>query len=228
MLIDIFKEHFFEFFWTGLKITVPLTIITFIISLIIGTLSAFIGLEAETSKNFLIKWVIQPVNRFYIWLFRSTPLLLQLYIIFYGIPKAFNLSLDVWPAAIIGFSLNTGAYTSEIIRGAILGVPKGQFEAARSLGLGPIRTFYHIILPQAFRIAVPPLSNSFISLVKDTSLASTITMVEIMQTAQQVAAENYQPLDTYIVAATVYAIFSTILSRVQKMLEKHFERFEKA
>lgn len=225
MLIDIFKEYFLQFLITGLKTTVPLAIITFILSLIIGTISAFIGLNKV--KTFSLLWIIQQFNKFYIWLFRSTPMLLQLYIIFYGIPKAFpGLSLSVWPAAIIGFSLNTGAYTSEIIRGAILGVPNGQFEAAKSLGLSNKKTFIYVVLPQAFRIAIPPLSNSFISLVKDTSLASTISMVEIMQVAQETAAINFQILDTYIVAAVVYALFSTILSKGQKILENRFKAFE--
>lgn len=227
MLIDIFKDNFFNFLIIGLKTTVPLAIITFILSLIVATGSAFISLA--TPKRFYPVWWLQQFNRFYIWLFRSTPMLLQLYIIFYGIPKAFpEISLGVWPAAIIGFTLNTGAYASETIRGAISGVPKGQFEAARSLGMGRKLTFIYIILPQAFRIAVPPLSNTFISLVKDTSLASTISMVEIMQVAQQTASINFQILDTYMVAAAVYAIFSTILSQLQKLLERRYRAFDLA
>lgn len=227
MLLEIFKEHFFQFLIIGLKTTVPLAIITFILSLIVATLSAFISLADV--KRLTPMWFVQQINRFYIWLFRSTPMLLQLYIIFYGIPKAFpSLSLGVWPAAIIGFTLNTGAYTSETIRGAIGGVPKGQFEAARSLGMGTKTTFLYVILPQAFRIAVPPLSNSFISLVKDTSLASTISLIEIMQVAQETAATNFQILDTYIVAAVVYALFSTILSKGQKIMESKFQSYELA
>lgn len=225
MLIEIFKDHFFQFLIIGLETTVPLAIITFVLSLIIGTLSAFINL-ADTHR-FSPLWFVQQINRFYIWLFRSTPMLLQLYIIFYGIPKAFpDISLSVWPAAIIGFTLNTGAYTSETIRGAISGVSKGQLEAARSLGMSRPKAFRYVILPQAFRIAVPPLSNSFISLVKDTSLASTISMIEVMQVAQETAATNFQILDTYIVAAAVYALFSTILSKGQKILEKRYQAFE--
>ncbi|CAH0416653.1 amino acid ABC transporter permease [Periweissella fabaria] len=227
MLFEIFKDHFFQFLIIGLKTTVPLAIITFILSLIVGTLSAFISLA--DAKRFTPMWFVQQINRFYIWLFRSTPMLLQLYIIFYGIPKAFpDLSLGVWPAAIIGFTLNTGAYTSETIRGAIGGVPKGQFEAARSLGMSTKTTFLYVVLPQAFRIAVPPLSNTFISLVKDTSLASTISLIEIMQLAQQTAATNFQILDTYIVAAAVYALFSTILSKGQKILEVKFKSYAMA
>lgn len=225
MFIELFKEHFVELLIAGLKYTVPLAIIAFAVSLVLAVVSAFIGMS--DSKNFFIHWILQPLNKFYVWLFRSTPLLLQLFIIFYGIPKAFpGISLNTWTAAIIGFSLNTGAYSSEIIRGAILGVPQGQFESARSLGLSPLKTFRYVVLPQAFRIAIPPLSNSFIALVKDTSLASAITMVEIMQTAQQIAAANFQPLDTYLIAAVIYAIFSTILSQLQKVLERHFKKFD--
>jgi cystine transport system permease protein len=225
MFIELFKEHFVELLIAGIKYTVPLAIIAFALSLILAIVSAFIGMSE--SKNFLMHWVLQPLNKFYIWLFRSTPLLLQLFIIFYGIPKAFPaIALSTWSAAIIGFSLNTGAYSSEIIRGAILGVPAGQTESARSLGMSPLKTYRYVILPQAFRIAIPPLSNSFIALVKDTSLASAITMVEIMQTAQQIAAQNYQPLDTYLIAAIIYAIFSTVLSQLQKVLENHFKKFD--
>lgn len=225
MLFEIFRDHFIEFLIVGLKTAVPLAIITFILSLLLGTLSAFINLA--NSKFLSPIWFLQQFNHFYIWLFRSTPMLLQLYIVFYGIPKAFpEISLGVWPAAIIGFTLNTGAYTSETIRGAVLGVPRGQLEAARSLGFSRKKAFLYVILPQAFRIAIPPLSNSFISLVKDTSLASTISMIEIMQLAQQTAATNFQILDTYIVAASVYALFSTILSKGQKFLERRYQAFE--
>ena len=160
--------------------------------------------------------------RFYVWIFRGTPLLVQLFVIFYGLPSI-GILLDAFPAALIGFTLNVGAYTSEIVRAAISSVPRGQWEAAYSIGMSWSQAMRRTILPQATRVAVPPLSNTFISLVKDTSLAAAITVPELFQTAQRIVATTYEPLILYIEAALIYLALSSVLSALQERLEKRFD-----
>ena len=129
------------------------------------------------------------------------------------------MQLKPFTAGVITFSLNTGAYASETIRAAIASVPKGQWEAAEAIGTR-LQVLWRIILPQALRVALPPLANSFISLVKDTSLAASITIAEMFSVAQQITAENYEPLLMYIIVALIYALFTTVLSRLQAWMEK--------
>lgn len=202
--------------WAGLKFTIPLTILSFIFGLSLGLLTALVRLFAPVWVSF--------VARFYVWIFRGTPLLVQLFVIFYGLPSA-GIYLDAFSAAAIGFSLNVGAYSSEVIRAVISSVPKGQWEAAYSIGMSWRQALTRTILPQAARTAVPPLSNTFISLVKDTSLAAAITVPELFQSAQRIVATTYEPLILYIEAALIYLALSTILSNLQARLEKRFKRY---
>nr|WP_240337318.1 amino acid ABC transporter permease [Aeromonas allosaccharophila] len=157
--------------------------------------------------------------RFYVWLIRGTPLLVQLFLIFYGLPSA-GIVLDAFTAAVIGFTLNIGAYSSEIIRATLAAIPKGQWEAAYSIGMNWPQVMWRVILPQAARIAVPPLSNTFISLVKDTSLAAAVTVPELFQAAQRLASVTYEPLILYIETAIIYLLFSSVLSTLQDRLER--------
>ena len=149
---------------------------------------------------------------------------MQLFLIFYGLPSI-GVVLDAFPAALIGFTLNVGAYTSEIIRAVIASVPRGQWEASYSIGMSWRQTMRRTILPQATRTAVPPLSNSFISLVKDTSLAAAITVPELFQAAQRIVAVTYEPLILYIEAALIYLAMSSVLSTLQARLEERFSRY---
>ena len=149
--------------WAGVTFTVPLTLLSFAFGLTLGLITALTRLFAAAP--------FAAVARFYVWVIRGTPLLVQLFVIFYGLPSI-GILLDAFPAALIGFTLNIGAYSSEIIRAAISSMPKGQWEAAYSIGMSWRQTMIRTILPQAARVAVPPLSNTFISLVKDTSLAA--------------------------------------------------------
>lgn len=151
-------------------------------------------------------------------------MLVQLFIIFYGLPKI-GLQFDVWSAAIIAFSLNVGAYASESVRAAILSVPKGQWEAATSLGMSYPMILSRIIAPQAMRISIPPLSNSFISLVKDTSLVASITMVDMFMVAQRIAARTFEPLLLYVLVAVMYLILCTFLTYLQSKLEKSSSKY---
>jgi len=202
--------------WAGLIFTIPLTLLSFVLGLSLGLVTAVTRLFAPKPLVLLA--------RFYVWIFRGTPLLVQLFVIFYGLPSV-GILLDAFPAALIGFTLNVGAYTSEIIRAAISSVPRGQWEAAYSIGMSWSQAMRRTILPQATRVSVPPLSNTFISLVKDTSLAAAITVPEMFQTAQRVVATTYEPLILYIEVAIIYLALSSVLSTLQVRLEKRFERY---
>src|SRR5690606_20769800 len=168
--------------------------------------------------------VLSGIARFYISVIRGTPLLVQLFVIFYGLPSI-GLVIDPWPAAIIAFSLNVGGYAAEVIRAAILSVPKGQWEAGHTVGLSQGKTLTRIVLPQAARVSVPPLSNTFISLVKDTSLASLLLVTELFRRAQNIAAFTYEFMVVYIEAAVIYWIFCLVLSSGQNAIERRLDRY---
>ncbi len=202
--------------WAALIFTAPLTLLSFVLGLIVGLLTALARLFGPKP--------LVAVARFYVWIFRGTPLLVQLFLIFYGLPSA-GILLDAFTAALIGFTLNVGAYSSEIIRAVIASVPKGQWEAAYSIGMTWSQAMRRTILPQAARTAVPPLSNTFISLVKDTSLAAAITVPEMFQAAQRIVATTYEPLILYIEAALLYLVMSSVLSALQARLEMRLNRY---
>ncbi|CFW64294.1 TPA: cystine ABC transporter permease [Yersinia enterocolitica] len=163
------------------------------------------------------------LSRFYVSIFRDTPLIAQLFMIYYGLPQ-FGIELDPMPAALIGLSLNTAAYTSETLRAAISSIEKGQWEAAASIGMTRWQTLYRVILPQAGRTALPPLGNSFIGLVKDTSLAATIQVPELFRQAQLVTSRTLEVFTMYLAASLIYWIMATLLSALQNRLEAHVNR----
>ncbi len=196
--------------------TIPLTLASFALGLILALIVALMRL----SRNV----VLAAVARFYVSVIRGTPLLVQLFVIFYGLPTI-GVKLDPWPSAIIAFSLNVGGYAAEVIRAAILSVPKGQWEAAHTIGMSRGQALVRIILPQAARVSVPPLSNTFISLVKDTSLASLILVTELFRNAQQVAAFSQEFMTLYLEAAAVYWVICLALSTAQSQLEKRLDRY---
>ncbi|WP_301110147.1 amino acid ABC transporter permease [Sporosarcina sp.] len=200
----------------AIKFTIPLALITFIIGLVIAIFTALARISSSK--------VLRGIARIYVSIIRGTPLLVQLFIIFYGLPTM-GIVIDPFPSAVIGFSLNVGAYASEIIRAAILSIPKGQWEAAYSIGMNYSQALRRIVLPQAARVSVPPLSNSFIGLVKDTSLAATILVAETFRRAQEIASMNYEFLFVYSMAALVYWVISFILSIIQGRIEVRLDRF---
>lgn len=214
--IEIFQSSLLPLVKGALYYSVPLTLISFTIGLVIAVLTAL----ARISK-------IKPLSiiaRVYVSIIRGTPLLVQLFIIFYGLPSI-GITLDPFMSAVIAFSLNTGAYASEVIRAAILSIPKGQWEASYSMGMTYAQALRRVILPQASRVSVPPLSNSFISLVKDTSLASIVLVAEMFRKAQEIAAATYEPLLLYIQAALIYWVVCFTLSIIQELLESRLDRY---
>lgn len=197
-----------------IKVTIPLSIITFILGVMIGLITALSRLSHYK--------LLQILSNIYISIFRGTPLLVQLFIFFYGLPRL-GIVLDPLPTAIIGFSLNIGAYTSETIRSSITAIDKGQWEAALSIGMNYTQMMKRIILPQAVKIAVPPLSNTFIGLVKDTSLASLVLVPEMFRKAQEYAAMTNKVLEVYIVAAFIYWVICILLTKIQNIIEARLE-----
>ena len=209
--IQLVIESFWPMFKAGLLISVPLMLVSFALGLVLAFILAL--MRMSKIKPFkAIAW-------FVVWVIRGTPLLVQIYIIYFGLPSV-GLVLDPIQSAILALTISQGAYNSEVIRGALTSIPKGQFEACRALGLNKLQTMGRVVIPQAALVAVPALSNSFISLLKDTSLVSTITVAEIMMTAKSIIAVEFQPLLFYCEAGFVYLIFSTVLTRLQGMLEK--------
>ncbi|MCO7175154.1 amino acid ABC transporter permease [Sporolactobacillus kofuensis] len=200
----------------GLIYTIPLTIISFVFGLTLAMVLAIMRLSK-------VKF-IQTIARIYISIIRGTPLLVQLAIIFYGLP---DLTIEVSPfvGAVIALSMNVGGYAAETIRASILSVPKGQWEAGYTIGMNDAQVMRRIILPQAARVSIPPLSNEFISLVKDTSLASTITVTELFRRAQEITATSYDFLLLYSEAALIYWIFCFVLSIIQGRIESRLDRY---
>ena len=195
----------------GLTMTIPLTVISFAIAMVIAVAVAMV--------QFAKVPVLRQICRFYIWVIRGTPLLVQLYVIFYGLPKL-GVILDPFPSAIIVFSINEGAYCAETMRAALESVPAGQMEAGYCVGMNYLQIMRRIVLPQAFRTAFPPLSNSLISMVKDTSLAANITVMEMFMATQRIVARTYEPLVLYMEVGLIYLLFCTVLTWVQRAGEK--------
>ena len=197
--------------------TLPLTAIAFSCAMVIAVAAALV--------QFADVWGLKHLARFYIWIFRGTPLLVQLYVIFFGLPRV-GITIEPFPAAVLVFSLNEGAYCAETVRAALESVPPGQLEAGLCAGMSYLQTMGRIILPQAMRTAFPPLSNSLIAMVKDTSLASNILVTEMFMATQRIVARTWEPLALYIEVGLVYLLFSTVLTRLQAIGEKRLSAYQ--
>jgi putative amino-acid transport system permease protein len=199
--------------------------ITLSMALISGAIALSIAILIAIVKTFAIKGLTQIFN-VYISFFRGTPLLVQLFLLYYGLPQIFPIfsSLDAYTASIIGLSLHFSAYMAEAIRGAIASIDKGQFEAAESLGMSKLQSFRHIILPQAFRVAIPSLMNNFIDLLKSTSLAFTLGVPEIMAKAQLEASSSFKYFESFLAVAIVYWVIVLIFEYFQKKYEKSLNK----
>ena len=208
--VQIALNAFWPMLKQGLIYTIPLSLISFAIGMAIAIISALLIINRVP--------VLSQIMRFYVWVFRGTPLLVQLFIVYWGICNPLKISNLI--ACVIALSLNVGAYASETIRAAILSIDKGQWEAGYSIGMTYQQAFWRIIVPQAAKVSVPPLFNTFISLVKDTSLASNIMIVEMFRKAQEFAASSLRYLLIYSEAALIYLVICTLLNGLQKLCEK--------
>lgn len=213
-LISILTDSFLKILVPGICVTIPLTVISFFFAMIIAVVVSLVQYARVK--------ILSPLCRFYIWIIRGTPLLVQLYVVFFGLPSL-GIMIDPLPCAILVFAINEGAYCAETLRGALESVPKGQIEAGLCSGLSYIQIMWHIVLPQAFRTAFPALSNSLISMVKDTSLAANITVAEMFMATQRIVARTYEPLALYIEVALIYLLFSTVLTRLQHFGERKLD-----
>ena len=215
-LWGILTDSFPKMLEYAVKVTIPLTVLSFALALVVALGVALIQYARIR--------VLRQICRFYIWITRGTPLLVQLYIVFYGLPKV-GIIIDAFPAAVLVLGLNEAAYMAETIRGALEGVSKGQLEAGLCVGMTWPKIIWHVVLPQAMRTAFPALSNSMIAMLKETSMAATITVMELFRQAQVINGRVYEPLALYIEAAVIYLIFCTILTWLQHRGEKRLATY---
>lgn len=215
-LWGILTDSFTKILVPGLTVTIPLTIIAFSLAMVIAVVVALI--------QFANVKILKQICRFYIWIIRGTPLLVQLYVIFFGLPNL-GIMIDPFPCAVLVFAINEGAYCAETMRAALESVPNGQIEAGYCVGMSYLQIMWRIVLPQALRTAFPPLMNSLIGMVKDTSLAANITVVEMFMTTQRIVARTYEPLALYIEVALIYLIFCTVLTRLQRVIERRLNSY---
>jgi polar amino acid transport system permease protein len=194
--------------------TIGLTISTLILGGMIGLLLAVMRLSKDKA--------LSRTAEVYVWIFRGTPLLVQLIIIYTGLPQLGLVRFSVIEAAVIGLALNEAAYLSEILRGGILSVAKGQTEAARALGLKPYQIFRKVVLPQALRVTIPPLGNSVNGLLKTTSIASVISMEEVLRRGQILMQQKFQVLEVFMVVAIIYLVMTTCWDFVQRRIEAYY------
>lgn len=202
----------------GVKLTIGISLLAIAVGMVIGFLSCIMGL----SKNPVLK----AISAVYVWLIRGTPMIVQAFFVFYAVPQLIKLitgsqfTLSPFAAGSITLSLNAGAYLSEIFRGGIQAVPKGQTEAARSLGLSSFKTMMRVVLPQAFKITIPSLVNQFIITVKDTSILSVIGLAELVNRAKQYVGATFRFFETYIVVGGFYLIIISLLMLLSRYIEK--------
>ncbi|MEU0885001.1 ABC transporter substrate-binding protein/permease [Lentzea sp. NPDC005914] len=213
---DVIRSTAWPMFVGLVKVTIPLTALSFAIGLVLALLVALARISSYR--------VLSGLARGFISIIRGTPLLLQLFIVFYGLPQV-GLKFPPFTAAVVAFSLNVAGYAAEVVRSAILAVPRGQFEAAATIGLNYPQTLRRIILPQAARTAVPPLSNTLLSLLKDTSLGSVVLLTELFRESQLAAAESNEFLALYSFAGLYYWLICVALSAGQKRLETRLNRY---
>ena len=204
-------------FAEGARMTVLLTLISGTIGVVLGVLAGLGKLSAFAP----VRWLCA----FYVWLFRGTPLLLQILFVWLVAPQVLPdaIQLSDFACAVIALSLNIGAYNTECVRAGILAVPHGQVEAARALGLSPTQTFIDITLPQSMRVALPALANNLASLVKDSSLAYAISVVELTMVGYRIQAESYQPVPVFLTIAVIYLILTTAFTTLTSALERQLD-----
>jgi polar amino acid transport system permease protein len=206
----------------GAEITLKLTLISGLAGLVIGVLAGMARLSSRA-------WVRLPAT-FYIWVTRGTPLLVQILFAYNALPFLLQ---PLWPgaqqaltpywAAFIALSFNVGAYNAEVVRAGIQAIPKGQWEAAWSLGLSPVDTMRFVVLPQALRIVVPPLVNNLVALLKDSSLASVITLTELALSGQRIISATFRPVEVYLAVAAIYLLLTTVLTQFTNRLEERLK-----
>lgn len=214
----VFRDYLFDdVIVEGAWVTLQIAVLAQLIGVALGVLFALM----RVSRNPLIS----GVAGFYVWFFRGTPALLQLLILYFGLPQfidnqTFTNEMTAFRAAVITFGINEGAYMTEIVRAGILSVDPGQMDAAKSLGMRQIQAMRRIVLPQAMRVAVPPTGNEFIAMLKNSSLAFTIGVVELLGASRLIYSVNFRYMELLVVAAVWYLAFTTVFSILQGEVER--------
>lgn len=199
----------------GAYYTLLITLVSMFFGLIIGLIVALMRLNGN--------WLISAIARVYVSIIRGTPILVQIFIVYYGLPDV-GIKLEPLTAAYISLSINIGAYLSETFRGAILSIPKGQMEAAMSLNMTYVQAMRRIIIPQAARVAIPPMGNTFIGMLKETSLVSVITVTELLRASQLLISKHLTVMPFFIAIAIMYWIMSTVFSAILQQVEKRLAK----
>lgn len=203
---------------SALLITIEIGVLGFILAL-------FLAIVVGTLRSRPINKVLRGILSFYVELFRGTPLLVQLFFVYYGMPSI-GIRIGPFLAAVLTMGLNSGAYLSENVRGAILSVDKGQYEAARMLGFNELQTSMHIVLPQAVRVAIPSFMNGFSSIVKETSIVSVLPVIELTKLGNQVYAKTYHPFEIYILLGVIYFVLTYSLTFLSRYLERRASKWQ--
>jgi polar amino acid transport system permease protein len=214
-----------QFFADGTIMTVKLTVVSGLTGLILGLFAAL----GKISRILPLRWLCT----FYIWIFRGTPLLVQIFFVYFALPVIAKQTGNAWiedamrmtefTAAVLALSLNVGAYNAEAFRAGLLAVPKGQLEASRSLGLGRWHTLLDITFPQAFKVALPPLVSNVVALLKDTSLAYNISVLELVNVGQRVQSRTFDPVPILITTAALYLVMTTLLTQITNGIERFYD-----
>lgn len=206
-----FLSKYYMFFIMGAKNTIIIAALSVLFGVMLGTL---LGLLKQSRI-----WILKKLSAAYIEFVRGTPLLVQLFIVYYGLP----INLSAISAGVVALTLNSGAYVAEIIRAGIEAIDKGQMEAARSLGMTHIQSMRHIILPQALKNILPVLGNEFITIIKESSIVSVIGIPEIMYNAETVRGNTFKPFEPLLVAAVIYFILTYSLSKLVGRVERRLK-----
>ena len=197
---------------------------TLLLTLVSGAIGLVLGLTAALARTSRLAWARHAAS-FYIWLIRGTPLLVQILFVYFALPVLVpGLNLPDFASAVVALSLNVGAYNAEVIRGALLSVPQGQRDAACALGLKPLQALHGVVLPQALRVALPALASNVVALLKDSSLAFAIGVVELTNVGNRVQAVTFQPVATLATTACIYLLLTTLLTQFSAALEHRLDR----
>lgn len=213
--------------WEGFAPYVPgflsASWLVFVISVLAIVVSWICGLVAALAKSSRFA-AFRQASAFYIWFIRGTPTLIQIFIVYFGLPQL-GLRMSPFVAGVLALGFNGGAYIAEIVRAGLSAIPKGQMESSAALGMSRFHIMSRIILPQVFRIILPPVTNEAITMLKNTSLLSTITVVELTLYSQTIIATTFRPFEFYIATAVIYLVMTTVLSQFAMRLERHYGRY---
>jgi polar amino acid transport system permease protein len=196
------------------------TVVTVELTLVSGLLGVVMGILAAVAKMSRL-WLVRAPATFYIWVFRGTPLLVQILFVYFALPQ--KLSLTEFHSAALALGLNVGAYNAEAIRAGIQAIPRGQSEAARSLGLTGLQTFVHVVFPQGMKIALPPLVNNVVALLKDSSLAYSIGVLELANAGGRANAQTFQPVPIFVTTASIYLVLTTVMTQISNAIEHRLD-----